>query len=248
MIYIVFAPPRSGKTFFCTRLAVDILENKKDTRRVFSNYPIITRSGKSSYRWEKKKVYENITDSVIIIDEAYRDYNSRQFKDFSVDEHTWFATNGHLNNDIYIIAQNPSRVDVVIREMCNEFIFVDKFHPWWIPFLNRPLWFRVLIYLDFDEFKMRMQPYYSQIQLFKQKYADAYDTHYYRTEEHGLHETWKEYLLINKLKEFFGIWQDIRMPELGVFDEHTKPDKKQFRKWREACSSAISRISGIRRV
>lgn len=196
MIYIIWAPPRQGKTFLATRIGVDAMTKKKNPRRVFSNYPIIDRkTGISSYVWTPEKTYENVNGSIIIIDEAYRNYNSRNYRGFSVDDHTWFATNGHLGNDIYLIAQNPARIDTVIREMTNEFIFVEKFHPF--EFLDwRPSWFKMSVYLSYEEFTMmgRLEPYLMYRQLAWKRYADAYDTRYYRQEERGVHVTWNDYL------------------------------------------------------
>ena len=112
---------------------------------MFTNYPIVDSDMRSSLVWSPDLVHESIHDALIVIDEAYRDYNSRSFKNFSADEHTFFATNGHNNVDVVLIAQNPARVDVVIREMTNIYYFVRKFQ---LPFMSRPLWFRVLGFLD----------------------------------------------------------------------------------------------------
>jgi hypothetical protein len=195
MIYIIWAPPRQGKTYLATRIGVQAMTGRHP-RRVFSNYPIIDeKTGKSSYVWTPEKTYDNINGSIIIIDEAYRDYNSRNFKGFSTDDHTFFATNGHLGNDIYLIAQNPARIDTVIREMANEYLFVSKFHPF--EFLGwRPFWFKIRVYLSYEEFKMmgRLQPYAMFRHIAWKRYADAYDTHYYKQEERGYHVTWREYL------------------------------------------------------
>lgn len=128
MIYIVFAAPRQGKTYFCTYIALHALKKaKKDGKKVFSNYPIYHKKLGSTYRWEAGMEQDNITDSIIIIDEAYQAYNSRNFKGFSKNEHLFFSLNGHNQNDIWLIAHSPQRVDVVIREMVDMFYFVTKY-------------------------------------------------------------------------------------------------------------------------
>ena len=125
---------------------------------------MIYDQGRSSLVWTPDLAHESIHDALIVIDEAYRDYNSRSFKNFSPDEHTFFATNGHNNVDIVLIAQNPARVDVVIREMCNIYFFVRKVS---LPFVSRPLCFRVLGFLDelsmssLSNFSFQVIPSYS---------------------------------------------------------------------------------------
>lgn len=147
--------------------------------------------------WTPDLVHESIHDALIVIDEAYRDYNSRSFKSFSGDEHTFFATNGHNNLDIVLIAQNPARVDVVIREMTNIYFFVRKLS---LPFVSRPLAFRVLGFLDELSMSSRdpKMAYSSELVWFRKYVAQAYDTHYFRkdSQEHiGI--TWKEHIESN---------------------------------------------------
>lgn len=146
---------------------------------MFTNYPIVDSDMRSSLVWSPDLVHESIHDALIVIDEAYRDYNSRSFKNFSADEHTFFATNGHNNVDVVLIAQNPARVDVVIREMTNIYYFVRKFQ---LPFMSRPLWFRVLGFLDEESMVSRnpKMAYSSEFVPFRLSVANAYDTHYFR--------------------------------------------------------------------
>jgi len=191
MIYIVWAPPREGKTYFCTRWALGRLAKNQT---VFTNYPIIDDKGRSSLVWTPELAHESIHDALIVIDEAYRNYNSRSFKSFTTDEHTFFATNGHNNVDIVLIAQNPARVDVVIREMTNVYYFVRKFQ---LPFMSHPLWFRVLGFLDETSMAGRdpKLAYSSELVLFRRYVARAYDTHYFRKDmEDYKGITWREKL------------------------------------------------------
>jgi len=209
MIYIVWAPPRQGKTFYCTWLAIKELKKGKS---VFSNYPIVHEEKKlfkkpeilSTKIWKSDFVYHDITDSTIIIDEGYRDFSSREFKKFDTDKHTFFATNGHNNNDIYVIAQNPARVDLIIREMTNVFIFVRK-----ACFIgsDKPLWFRVEGFLSIEDFAQRYHNpnavYTSMFLLPKRYIKKAYDTHYYRcaSEKHDYFTWYEEYTKIKNNEE-----------------------------------------------
>jgi hypothetical protein len=178
MIYIVFAPPRQGKTFWVTSLALAEMEKKKP-KRVLSNYPILHPKHGFSYKWKMEYIYD-VRDSMIIIDEAYRDISSRKHKEFTVDQHTAFATNGHNNNDFWIIAQSPARVDVIVREMCNVFYFVRKKC---IPLTKIPLMFIIEGYLDEQNIAMRHSSndaiYSTEWCLPRRRVKNAYDTHYF---------------------------------------------------------------------
>jgi len=192
MIHIWFGAPREGKTYSCTRLAVQRMEKG---RKVFSNYPIITRGKKmfSTLVWKDEMIYENIHRCDIIIDEAYRSYSSREFKNFNKDMHTFFATNGHNDIDVHLIAQNPARIDVIIREITNYYHFVKKVN---FPLLSRPLYFLNMVYLLEEDMLTRSKErtHYMERYFFQKHYAEAYDTHYYRNYDDKVFEpqTWLE--------------------------------------------------------
>lgn len=171
MIYAVTGLPRNGKTFLAVRMAREYW--RKDPRiKIYSNFPIIW-GRLSSYIWEPEYVSEPIFNSVIIIDEAWRFFNSRKFKDFSEDEHLFFAASGQNENDIIIISQSVNRIDTVIREIANEIIIVVKRR---IPLPGRfvrarnkdkeataapdtqaeiILWFRADVYASVEDLKMK---------------------------------------------------------------------------------------------
>jgi hypothetical protein len=183
------------------------LRKMKRGRRVFSNYPIVSPDRKySSLEWKPKYIYECIHDADIIIDEAYRDYSSRNFKDFGVDCHTFFATNRHNDLNVYLIAQNPARVDVIIREMCNEFLAVKK-HA--IPFIDRPLWFTMIGY-DTEENMAQKNPdavSSKESFIFNKYVAGSYDTHQFRNPDDKplMGVPWIEILKLGKAPQPAGL-------------------------------------------
>lgn len=226
MIYIIWAPPREGKSFYATYLVLKELQ-KKNGKKCYTNYPVIyekslnilqkleNRKRKfynrikkslnassiykgnnfvysdlikpkifSSYKWDSDYIYSGVRKSLIILDEAYNEgVNSREWQDFDKDKHLFFSTNGHNDLDIYLIAQNPARIDTVIREMCNYFIFVAKnCFPW----SNDPLWFTIEYYLSIEDFQKRKSDEdktWSRIRISKSKdVMESYDTHWYRNE------------------------------------------------------------------
>jgi hypothetical protein len=237
MIYIIWAPPREGKSFYATYLVLKELQ-KKNGKKCYTNYPVIyerplsffdkvknikrkiknrlksslnvieTRKYRkyqyqemikpkifSSYKWDSEYIYSGVRKSLVILDEAYNEgVNSREWVNFDKDKHLFFSTNGHNDLDIYLIAQNPARIDTVIREMCNYFIFVAKnCFPW----SNEPLWFTVEYYLSIEDFQKRKSDEdktWSRIRIGKSKDVMAsYDTHWYRNENAEPNaETWAE--------------------------------------------------------
>lgn len=199
-IKIIFASPGQGKSYYATYKACEAL---KDGRTVYSNYPIITPKGLSSCVWKPEYCLENVRDAVIIIDEAYRDMSSRDYSSFTVDEHTFFATNRHNHLDIYLIAQNPARIDVILREICSEFLFIKKISIPFTRWLNKlerdniPLIFIVYGYLDEIALANRYNKDSDKLSwvIFNRKVAKSYDTHFYSNDDDefvGVH--WSDYL------------------------------------------------------
>lgn len=177
MIYIIWGHPGQGKSFFGTAMAVRGLEAGK---KVFTNYPVFTGK-KSSLIWrpEFAGLPNPPTRCTIIIDEAYRNYNSRKFAGFTIAEHTYFATNRHNELDIYLIAQNPARIDVTIREI-SQFILMKKVQ---IPILKFIIGFKAEFYEMLEDLSARKAGQKSHYAIewiwWSKKIARAYDTHFY---------------------------------------------------------------------
>lgn len=184
MIYIIWAPPRKGKTYYATWWAVRALKRiykgKGNKRKVFSNYPIYHKKYGSTLYLDRNTLNYDITDSLIIFDEAYRDFNARTFHKFTKKEHTFFATNGHDNNDIILIAHGIGRIDSVIREMVDTYFFVKKYG---LPFSEKPIVFNIEGYIDLIDIAQRHRhnTVYSSFWLrFSKEIGEAYDTHFFR--------------------------------------------------------------------
>ena len=198
MIYIIWAPPRKGKTYYATHWALKVLKaiskGKGNKRQVFSNYPIYSKKYGSSLYLDRSTLDYDITDSLIIFDEAYRDFNSRTFYKFTKKEHTFFATNGHDNNDIILIAHGINRVDSVIREMVDTYFFVKKYG---FPFSEKPIIFNIEGYIDLQDIaqRYRRNTVYSSFWLrFSKEVANAYNTHFFRKPDNEDIDfvTWKQ--------------------------------------------------------
>ena len=184
MIYVFWAPPRKGKTYFATSWALDVMrkikKGKSSKDKVFSNYPIYDKKLGASMFWNADTIDYHITDSFIIIDEAYRDYSSRKWQKFTTQEHTFFATNGHNNNDIVFIVHGINRLDPVIREMADSYYFIKKVT---LPFMSHPLFFKIEVFVDEIEIAQRYSGHSRHgviYKKFKKHVANAYNTHFFR--------------------------------------------------------------------
>ncbi|MFZ2096713.1 MAG: zonular occludens toxin domain-containing protein [Anaerolineales bacterium] len=204
MIIVLTGMPGSGKTCLATQLIYDAWK-ADPSRKIFTNYPV-RLGNKSTMIWEPRFMNENIQDSLIVIDEAYRDYNSRKSirgGDGSLDEntHIQMATNRHNGNTFVLISQNLARLDTVIREIAEI---------WWITKVARPnlkhlaefdqwhpLWFKAEMYDCLDSFKMKAimgknAAWKTKRWRFRKKIAQMYDTHYFgdTTEQPFITKTW----------------------------------------------------------
>ncbi len=209
--HIVSAKPSAGKSYYMTKKAVDLMKNGE---KVFSNYPIIYTypltllqriknvyrciakkpliEGKqlSSFKWDDNYFEVGLHDCTIILDEAYKIVNCHN--KLTDAQHDFFATTGHNNVDIYVIAQNYARLQLVIREMA-MFIIISKIsNP--LSFISKegrreltPLFFIADFYLsemDYNLMKMRKYSIFKTERVFFDiNIAKAYDTQYYRRKE-----------------------------------------------------------------
>lgn len=200
MIYIIFGAPREGKTYYATKTIIADLKSGK--RKVFTNYPIVLKQvpsfigkllGKkekvlSSLKWDPKYAFDGITDSVIVIDEAYMDYSSREYRTFTKEVHQFFATNGHDDNHIYLIAQHYNRVDLIVREMANYLIRVNKYS---FPLTDIVLMFRALWYVGEEGIKEK-KVNHTDLFFPSKEVKRAYDTRYFKHESKDRdYETWE---------------------------------------------------------
>jgi hypothetical protein len=201
--------PGYGKSFIST---AEILQSLREGRTVYTNWPVVSEDKKySSVVWEPWMIYEDIYDSDIYIDEAYRSFDSTEKDSVDVDTHTSFATNRHNDNNYVLIAQNVARIAKKIREIA-EYEYIKKVEipfPLWFPYVliirwlmskgynpmrydkpprgkyARPLWFTCYLYENEDKAQAGKKEDAICVvrKLFNYDTANAYDTHYYRKEE-----------------------------------------------------------------
>ncbi len=131
MIKMFCGRPGSGKSYIASKQAIKFMEKG---RPVFSNYPICFHSGKYEYRslqltrdMIRKGAYP--PGSLIIVDECNHWFNSRNFKEFNVQDLIFFTQHRHIGLDMFLISQHPQRVDVSIREIVNLYYEIINIGP-----------------------------------------------------------------------------------------------------------------------
>lgn len=129
-----------------------INKTKVLNNNVYSNYPILLN--------KKHKIYSNIIkpddldmkyqlpkNSLIILDEFQRYYDSREYVKFPRGIGTFFQHHRHGDiKDIIIISQHPRRIDNKARDLCEVFRKMKVFIP--LPLLPLVL----IYYTDYYEF------------------------------------------------------------------------------------------------
>jgi hypothetical protein len=126
MITVICGVAGKGKTALATQLT---LKEAAKGRPIFSNYniswsmfgvPITSFEVKPEYFKEKSFPI----DSYVNIDEAQNDFNSRFFKEMTKEEIKYFSGHRHLGIDIVMTTQHPNRIDIVLRENADKFLWI----------------------------------------------------------------------------------------------------------------------------
>lgn len=168
MIKVITGRPGTGKSYYGTKLAV---EEMKKGRMIFSNIKInFNHNGRTYTNYKLTK--DMITtikfpqDSILIVDEAGFWFNSREFKNFDLEDFKFFSQHRHLNIDIILIVQNLSRIDITLRELAHEIIYCSSF---------LKIWFRHHVAYGLEEYTNDEFTFKRMIRL-KKYYAQAYNT------------------------------------------------------------------------
>lgn len=175
--HVVYGRPGTGKTYF---LAERALRSLARGRVAITDFPV-----PGCYRFDPR-ILDGcpVFDSDIYLDEAYKYFNSRNFRNFSQKMHEFFSLHRHNGNSIYLAVQHPARIDVVIREIADDFVLLSA-HA--LPLMSRPLWFTRAFYYD-DPCRVptvaaerMVRPFAVERSLFRWSVARSYDTHSQRS-------------------------------------------------------------------
>lgn len=128
---VYFGVPGSGKTTFAAYLSKKRLKKKG---KVYSNVPI-----KGTYILDPVKdlgTYD-VSNALIIVDEAGIEYNNRNFKDFKQNNLEFYKFHRHYKTDVAIFSQDYADMDLKLRKLATRYYLVKK--SFWPYFIKRKL-------------------------------------------------------------------------------------------------------------
>ena len=180
-VSIIYGLPGAGKSYLLACLADEFI---KQGFEVCCNYPV-----KGTHKITKKDINTDLclSNCVILLDEAHTLFNSRGFKDFTKTVHEFFSLHRHLGNRIYLVTQHPARLDIVIREISEDFIMLSS-----VKFLGVPLWVTARYYyedpcrstsVDMDRL---LVPYRTERRLYRRRIMMLYDSFYVDVSSHTI--------------------------------------------------------------
>lgn len=123
MISLYFGLPRSGKT---TTIAYLAKKNSKKYKHVYINVHMKNLPSNCEYLPVSYLGKYNITDALILIDEASLQFDNRDYKSLNSSFRDWLMLHGHYGCDIYFFCQIYNAVDVKIRRLCENVFRIRK--------------------------------------------------------------------------------------------------------------------------
>lgn len=129
IITIYFAPPRTGKSTYATKIASKCM--KKDIP-VYSNFYI-----RDAFMYQKDDIGKyQFNDCKMIIDEVGLEFNNREFKTMSKDSIQFFKLHGHYRVSIDVFSQGWDDMDKKIRTLAQRLYIIKRSR---IPFFIRAI-------------------------------------------------------------------------------------------------------------
>ncbi len=128
MITCVFGLPGSGKSTLMAKMCKDALSKKGQKRydRVYCNFYL---KGAYPLKFSDLGVF-NFENSLILIDEAMNEADSRNFKSFTPELKYFFSNHRHYGCDVVYFTQAYDDVDKKIRNNTSELLYIRKFLFW----------------------------------------------------------------------------------------------------------------------
>lgn len=120
MFDVYFGAPGSGKSTMAARLAQQAM---KRGIKVYSNVEI-----KGCYILDPQSdigIYD-ISNGLVIIDEAGIEFNNRAHKEFTAAQNKWFKLYRHAHCDIVIFSQGYNDMDLKLRLLATRYFLVER--------------------------------------------------------------------------------------------------------------------------
>ena len=156
--------PGSGKSYALVYRAYKAMQQG---RKVFANFPL-----KGTYQITLDDLcnYQFPEGCVVIIDEAGRWFNSRNWGDLPPEIFDLFTMHRHTQMDLYIAVQSFARIDKSLREVV-ELVYWARNNPF-LP------WHKYEGYYELEKLGSMKRDYHVQHFIMKRKlYRNMYDTH-----------------------------------------------------------------------
>ena len=119
----VFGTPGSGKTTFLAWIARLCA---KDHKRIYTNVRSLSVTGADIVYIDKNQIGTyDISDGVLLLDEASIDYNNRLMR-MTHKEIEFFKYHRHYNLTVYIFSQSWDDADVTLRRLATNYFLVRK--------------------------------------------------------------------------------------------------------------------------
>lgn len=173
MITGVFGLPGAGKSTLMAKMCKDATSRKGKRRydRVYCNFYL-----KGAYPIEFKDlgVY-NFENSLILIDEAMNEADSRGFKTFTTELKYFFSNHRHFGCDVVYFTQAYDDVDKKIRNNTAELLYIRRFLFW---SFTTPIVRKIMINEYSQEIMMgyKMKGLFSTRWYFRPRYYKYFDS------------------------------------------------------------------------
>lgn len=138
MIKTYFGSPGCGKTTLAVKMAI---KNKKRYEYTFLNFDHKVKGGFIA-NLDGLGEWTFPDSSLICIDEAGIEYNSRAYKALPKPAIAWFKKHRHYRCDVNVFSQSWEDMDITIRRLSDQLWYLKRIGPWT---LGRRIYKRVTV-------------------------------------------------------------------------------------------------------
>ena len=127
MISMYFGSPGSGKTSLAARIVYkETTRKKKRYDRVYTNFECV---GAYAIDSNDLSTFAPVPHSLVILDESGIDFNNRKYKEMKQAVIEFLKLHRHYEIDIVFLSQSWEDIDITIRRLANNLIYIKKIGP-----------------------------------------------------------------------------------------------------------------------